>query len=273
MVNAKLMITGLVLGTLGLTLPVLAKLDPIPLPRLKPAQIGKQKPATPLPRLKPEPAAPEVPGTLPTTPVKFPKAGFFSGWSSRVISDERQECMKRLAGLDITYEPLAPFGKEGGCGAAAAIKATHVAGVAIQPPGEFTCDMAEALHGWIANSVLPATRQNLKKKLVKINNASAYVCRRRNNSSNGKLSEHAKANALDIATLGFDDGSTISIKGDWSGLRQLVGMSAQGTFLRQIRRDACIRFTTVLGPGSDAYHGDHFHIDVSRRKNGYRICK
>ena len=109
-------------------------------------------------------------------------------------------------------------------------------------------------------------------RLVKINNASAYVCRRRNNSLTGKISEHAKANALDIATLGFEDGSSISIKGDWSGLKQLVGLSSQGEFLRRIRRDACIRFTTVLGPGSDPYHGDHFHIDVARRKNGYRIC-
>ena len=107
---------------------------------------------------------------------------------------------------------------------------------------------------------------------------SAYVCRRRNNSLTGKISEQfatqgfAKANALDIATLGFEDGSSISIKGDWAGLKQLVGLSSQGEFLRRIRRDACIRFTTVLGPGSDPYHGDHFHIDVARRKNGYRIC-
>ena len=52
----------------------------------------------------------------------------------------------------------------------------------------------------------PAAKDNLKKRVVKINNASAYVCRRRNNSLTGKISEHAKANALDIATLGFEDG-------------------------------------------------------------------
>jgi hypothetical protein len=178
-----------------------------------------------------------------------------------------------LAGLAIEYEAVGAHGQVNGCGYPAAVRVTGVAGVALVPPGVFTCRMAESVHGWVANSVIPAAKQNLRKRLIKINNASDYACRRRNNSAFGKLSEHAKANALDIATLGFEDGSTVSIKGDWSGLRQLIGQSAQGAFLRQIRRDACLRFTTVLGPGSDPYHGDHFHIDVARRKNGYRICK
>jgi hypothetical protein len=196
-----------------------------------------------------------------------------AGWSDADITAAKAECKARLQGLDMSYGPAQTIGNRGGCGAAAVITVESIAGVDVVPAAELTCDMAESLHGWVASSVAPAARQHLKKKLVRINNASAYVCRRRNNSKTGKLSEHAKANALDIATLEFDDGSTISIKGDWSGLKQLVGFSAQGKFLRQIRRDACIRFTTVLGPGSDAYHGDHFHIDVARRKNAYRVCQ
>lgn len=196
-----------------------------------------------------------------------------AGWNEADKNAALAECKLRLQNLELDYAPPQSIGNAGGCGAPAAITVSSIAGVEINPPAELTCDMAEALHGWVSSSVAPAARQHLKKKLVKINNASAYVCRRRNNSKTGKLSEHAKANALDIATLGFEDGSTTSIKGDWSGLKQLVGLSAQGTFLRQIRRDACIRFTTVLGPGSDAYHGDHFHIDVARRKNAYRVCK
>lgn len=203
----------------------------------------------------------------------LPMTAAQAGWSDADTKAARADCKARLQGLEMSYAPPAPIGDSGGCGAAAAVTISSIAGVAIVPPAELSCDMAEALHGWVSSSAVPAARQHLKKKLVKINNASAYVCRRRNNSKTGKLSEHAKANALDIATLGFDDGSLISIKGDWSGLKQLIGLSAQGNFLRQIRRDACIRFTTVLGPGSDAYHGDHFHIDVARRKNAYRICQ
>jgi hypothetical protein len=196
----------------------------------------------------------------------------FADWTDAEIKAAQAECKTRLQNMDIIYDAPQVIGQKGGCGAPAAITVSRIAGVDISPPAELNCDMAEALHGWVSSSAAPSARQFLKKKLVKINNASAYVCRRRNNAKTGKLSEHAKANALDISTLGFDDGSMISIKGDWSGLKQLVGVSAQGKFLRVIRRDACIRFTTVLGPGSDPYHGDHFHIDVARRKNAYRIC-
>jgi hypothetical protein len=227
----------------------------------------------PLPRLKPVDLHQTEPPEANISPVPFPPLSGDMDWSRSTVLAERQECAQRLKGLPIVYKPMAPFGQAGGCGAAAALKISQISGVTIVPPAELTCDMTEALHGWLSSSVLPAARLELKKKVVKINNASAYVCRRRNGLASGKLSEHAKANALDIATLGFDDGSAISIKGDWSGLKQLIGVSAQGNFLRLIRRDACIRFTTVLGPGSDRYHGDHFHIDVARRNNGYRICK
>ncbi len=227
----------------------------------------------PKPKLKPDKVKLVAEPELMAPTLNFPKAKFMSGWSSDVLKAERAECARRLAGLDVQFEALQPIGKENSCGAPAPLEVTHIAGVAIQPSGQFTCDMVEALHGWIGSSVVPAAKLHLKKQVVSINNASAYVCRRRNGLASGKLSEHAKANALDIATLVFDDGSNINIKGDWSGLKQLVGASAKGNFLRQIRRDSCIRFATVLGPGSDRYHGDHFHIDVARRNNGYRICK
>ena len=50
-------------------------------------------------------------------------------------------------------------------------------------------------------------------------------------------------------------------------------LSKNGSFLEDIRKAACPHFTTVLGPGSDPYHGDHFHVDVLQRKGGYRICQ
>jgi hypothetical protein len=228
--------------------------------------------STPTPKLKPSSLLEKSQTEKPVNELDFPAAGFNSGWPKDVVISERAECAVRLKGLGVTFKALPPLGVAKSCGAAAPLEVSEIAGVSIVPAGTFTCDMVEALHGWIGNSIVPAARQHLKKKLVTINNATAYACRRRNGLASGKLSEHAKANALDIATLGFDDGSFINIKGDWSGVKQLIGVSAKGNFLRQIRRDSCIRFTTVLGPGSDKYHGDHFHIDVARRKNGYRIC-
>jgi hypothetical protein len=173
--------------------------------------------------------------------------------------------------MDFDY--IEPIGKDGSCGAAAPILVRSVAGTAIRPPMEATCDLANALHGWVTTSLQPAARLHLEQEVATIDNASAYVCRNRNGQAGGKLSEHAKANALDIARINFKDGGSTSIAGDWSGVMGTLGLSAKAAFLARIRRDACIRFTTVLGPGSDAFHKDHFHIDVARRKGGYRICQ
>ncbi len=235
-----------------------AMADTILLPKLKP-----QKPkAAVTQQAKPQP---------PSLLIRFPAST--EGWPAEEVRIARRACMEKLRGLDLEFEAMAPIGTKGGCGTPAPLLLASIAGVAVKPPAEANCDLAEALHQWIAWSVKPAAAQYLKKKLTVINNASAYVCRRRNNSASGKMSEHAIANALDISTLGFDDGSAISIKGDWSGLKQLIGASANGAFLRTIRKFACIRFTTVLGPGTDPNHGDHFHVDLARRKGGYRICQ
>ena len=90
------------------------------------------------------------------------------------------------------------------------------------------------------------------------------------------MSEHGKANALDMSGFSFakNDGVTVEGSGGWSqGLLAAAGLSKNGSFLEDIRKESCKHFTTVLGPGSDPFHGDHFHVDVLRRKGGYRICQ
>ena len=72
----------------------------------------------------------------------------------------------------------------------------------------------------------------------------------------------------------FSFGKTKDISiGDGWGETPVIGVSSKGSFLEAVRSGACKQFATVLGPGSDAYHGDHFHVDAIQRKNDYRICQ
>ena len=48
--------------------------------------------------------------------------------------------------------------------------------------------------------------------------------------------------------------------------------SLEGAFQRAVVATACLYFTTVLDPGSDAAHETHLHLDVKARRNGYRFC-
>ncbi len=194
-------------------------------------------------------------------------------WPVDTVKAEAAFCKSALASLTLDYDTLKPFGGPGGCGSAAPLWIRSIAGITLSPPIVTDCRMAANLYGWIGTSLAAGAADDLGKQLVQVNTASDYVCRLRNNLKTGKLSEHGKANALDIASLQFSDGTHMSIKGDWSGLGAMLGLSKKAAYLKRIRRDACIRFTTVLGPGSDPYHGDHFHVDMAQRKNGYRICQ
>lgn len=242
-----------------------------PIPKLRP---GAGDPPVaipvPLPRPKPAPSAPEAPGTA-VAPPAAP-----GGWPQEVVAAGRAECSSLLVGLDIDYRAIDPIGEQGGCGAPAPVEVTAVAGVKLAPPATQTCDMAAALVHWVVEDVQPAARKRLGTEVTEIRTATSYACRRRNNGSSGKMSEHSKANALDMAGFSFakKEGVTVGGKDNWGeGLLGAIGLSKGGSFLEDIRKAACTHFTTVLGPGSDPYHGDHFHVDVLRRKGDYRICQ
>jgi hypothetical protein len=98
---------------------------------------------------------------------------------------------------------------------------------------------------------------------VAIATEGSYDCRGRNNDSNGKVSEHGRANALDLGSIRLANGAIID----------LSDRSASQSFRQRLRDAACRRFTTVLGPGSDPYHANHIHVDLIERARGYRICQ
>jgi hypothetical protein len=196
-----------------------------------------------------------------------------SSWPNDIVRKEQSNCKVALKDIVLEFEALPAFGGPKACGSAAPLWVTSIAGITLSPPIITNCDMAEELYGWIGTSLAVGAADDLGKQLVQVNTASDYACRRRNSLATEKLSEHGKANALDISSLQFSDGTQMSIKGDWSGIKAKLGISKKASFLTRIRRDACIRFTTVLGPGTDKYHGDHFHVDLAQRRNGYRVCK
>ena len=87
-----------------------------------------------------------------------------------------------------------------------------------------------------------------------------------NGQRGAPISEHAFGNALDIASFTLADGRKMTVKDGWRGAPEEQG------FLRDVHASACQHFTTVLAPGSNVYHYDHIHVDLSRRASGRSIC-
>lgn len=246
-----------------------------PIPRARPAEAGVPAAAVPVPQQRPAVAKPNEAGKAEDGEQASQTSGA-DGWPADAIAAERAQCKEMLAGLDIRYAVIDAIGQQGGCGAPAPIEVSAVAGVRLVPPATQTCAMAAALAAWVTQDVQPAAQRRLGTAVTEIRTATSYACRRRNNGSSGKMSEHSKANALDMSGFTFAKTAdvTVSAKANWGdGLLGAIGLSKDGSFLEDIRKGACTHFTTVLGPGSDPFHGDHFHVDVLQRKGGYRICQ
>jgi hypothetical protein len=134
--------------------------------------------------------------------------------------------------------------------------------VAVTPPAIMRCTFAEAIVQWVRQDVALAVRP-LGARLKSLDNYAAYDCRGRNNIVGAKLSEHGKANALDVRSVKLMDGTVVG----------LTDPEVSKDLREGLRKTTCARFTTVLGPGSDGYHEDHVHVDLAERHGGYRMCQ
>jgi hypothetical protein len=139
--------------------------------------------------------------------------------------------------------------------------------VTMKPAATLACPIVSALDRWLADSVQPAAMRWFGARVVEIKQISAYSCRGMNGNSRAQISEHAFGNALDIAGFTLADGRYVSVKDGWRGLPEEQG------FMRDVQAAACQQFSTVLAPGSNAYHYDHFHVDLMRRASQRVICQ
>ena len=189
----------------------------------------------------------------------------------RVTDAEYQACLSELDGYSVTYSELKPIiaPDDPDCGILRPLQVTAIAkGVAVEPPATLRCEAAASLARWTHDFVLPAgSRLKNRGALSALENGSGYVCRRRTNAPDGKLSEHGVGNAFDIMGFRFADDTRIAIQP-----READG-TLEEAFQDAVRASACLEFSTVLGPGSNASHADHLHLDVISRKTGYRLCE
>jgi hypothetical protein len=179
--------------------------DAPPLPERNPAR---------QPALKPNPARVEAPvEEHPVLPGEAPTVA----WTDAEVAAAKTACSKLLAGVALDYETLAPI-KEGICGTPAPIRVTSIGTdpkVAIDPPAIVTCKLAAGLSAWLDKTVQPKARALIGAPVVKLRNASSYVCRNRYSGTDTLLSEHALANAFDISEFVFQSGEKVTVLTSW----------------------------------------------------------
>ena len=154
----------------------------------------------------------------------------------------------------------------GGCGGVDLVRLEAVVlpdkrQVSVKPAAILRCGMASAIADWIRADIAPLAA-SAGSAISSLDNFDSFECRSRNRVAGAELSEHGRANALDVRALKFANGQSIS----------LTDPTVPRELRENVLHSACARFATVLGPGSDGYHEDHIHLDLMERHSNYKIC-
>jgi hypothetical protein len=169
---------------------------PVPSSESKAAPDGKTETAA-----EPEPPKPDV-------------------WSDAEVIAALKECVRLLGPIAAEIEVTEPV-KQEQCGTPAPLMLKRIGSgankVEINPPAMLNCAMVVGLHTWVEKTLQPAAQEVFGSPIARLRNASGYSCRNRIGSLHGadKLSEHAKANAVDIAGFVTADGRSIDVVRHW----------------------------------------------------------
>lgn len=177
------------------------------------------------------PAAKADDGTKPADPKSDTPAGTAAEkppvpteWPAVDVELAKARCTQLLKGIDAVTVPEAPF-RKGDCGTMAPVRLISIGKnpeVALSPPPVVTCDMVVALTKWIKEEVQPAARRHLGSEVIRMESMSDYSCRMAYGRIGNKLSEHGKANALDIRAFTTRKGDQAVVLTDWGETRRDV---------------------------------------------------
>ena len=187
-------------------------------------------------------------------------------WTTRFklerVTKDPTMCLAALAASGMRYEPVADRTISAGCALENAVR-VRASGVAVGEPFTLTCRSALALTLWERHVMQPVARAYFDSPVTRIEHYGSYSCRNIYGRKDAPLSRHATADALDIAGFTLANGRRVSVERHWGK------GGAEALFLGDVHRGACRVFDSVLGPGYNAAHRDHFHFD----RGGYRVCR
>lgn len=185
----------------------------------------------------------------------------------RLADQPPAACLAWLDAAGVRHTPLADRQEPGGCGWQGATRLSAFGGVRLTTSAPLACPAVVALTLWEHHGLQAAAQARLGDKVTAIDHLGSYACRDIAGSAAGRRSEHARANALDVAAFRLADGRRVSVLRDWKVDAQRD--SAAALFLVDAEKAACPFFSAVLGPAYNAAHRDHFHLDRGR----HGICR
>lgn len=181
--------------------------------------------------------------------------GMATGFKLDMLEHDLNQCFALLEQGGVAYTPIELDSETSACQVDRALTLDQSL-VPYSATLSMSCPLSAALHVWERHVVLPAAEEALGSPVEEVLTYGSYNCRRVNGSGSGRWSEHASANAIDIAGFELADGRRITVLSDFGD------DTPEGQFLEAIREGACGLFSATLGPDYNAAHEDHFHLDM-----------
>ena len=201
------------------------------------------------------------PEDLPWTPLRLDQpVGLATGAKFAVAVRDPAQCRLVLGegGIRFVEEP------ERVNGACATRNTVRLQGQTLSPAAPvMTCPEALAYAFWTRHDVAPAAQAELGEPISRVEHYGTFACRNVYGRATGMRSQHAYANALDVAAFRTTSGRRVSV------LKDFRDPGPDGRFLRRARDGACRWFGAVLSPDYNAAHRDHLHLDMGR----FRACR
>ena len=188
------------------------------------------------------------------------------GASAEEVHGATEACIQTLRDAGVEVRRAQDRDDGGFCRVQGAVTLTGGEITPLRPGGlTLQCPLAVRYVIWDRQVLQPAAEEVFGSRPSAVNNYGSYSCRRiyGSENANDRPSEHARANALDVASVTLDDGRTISVLADWDG-RGPNGADGSA-LLKRLRDGACRVFSTVLTPDYNDAHKDHLHLDGAPR--------
>ncbi len=183
-----------------------------------------------------------------------------------------QQCLADLKAANVQFRALGAVTKDG-CAVDNAVELDAVPSPfgTVSAPAKPTlaCAFARQFATWVRDVAAPLTLAYMGSRLTAIDTGPGFVCRNRYDKPGEKVSEHARGDAIDVAAFALENGVKLTVKDSSASAR------IEGVLLKTFRATGCGYFTTILGPGSNDAHKEHFHFDMGQHgaSANYRICE
>lgn len=178
------------------------------------------------------------------------------------LSGDAALCRSVLAQADMRFRPVPDWQAAPGCAMHNAVR-VEATSAAVGPAFLLSCRTAVSLALWERHVVQPAAQRHFGQPVVRIDHLGSYVCRNVYGRPGAPRSQHATADALDVAGFRLAGGQRVQVLKHWEE------PGARGRFLQEVGEGACRFFDGALGPAYNAAHRNHLHLD----RGGPRVCR